>query len=336
MNVPGSDSIASVRKSPDGHPLPERMHWKHGRYWYVYRNKWEALSESYTVALSAWSMRMNPQAGMAGLVDRVMLAIEKRGNLSASTLAQYRQAATTIKAAFADFAPDQVLPTDVAKFHDFHIGTPNMANRYLTLLRIVFDYSIRWGESTTNPAIGVKRHKERKRDRYLTDAEYGAIRAAASPWMALCMDLLYLTAQRISDVLAIEIGHITDDGIQFEQRKTGARVLVRMTPPLREVVAEAKKLRGLFLSPFLFHPRGKRTKYAYKAAKDAYQRACAKAGIADATIHDIRAKSLTDADQEGKNAQQLAGHSSPAMTKRYLRLRQTVVVDGPRMRRGND
>ncbi len=304
-----------------------------GRYWYVYRNRWEPLPRTYTAAISAWSVRVNPQAGMTGLVDRVLLAIEKKDDLADSTRAQYALAAREIKIAFADFAPDQVRQTDIAKFHDFHIDRPNMANRYLTLLRTIFDYAIRWGEATHNPAIGVKRHKEKARTRYLTDSEYAAIREAASPWLSACMDLLYLTAQRISDVLAIRMSDITEEGIRFEQEKTGARVLVAMTPELQAVIVEARAVRGLMLSHYLFHPRSKSTPYSYKAAQDAFRRACAKAGVRDATIHDIRAKSLTDADQEGKNAQQLAGHSSPSMTKRYLRLRQTKVVEGPRMLR---
>ncbi len=106
---------------------------------------------------------------MTGLVDRTLIAIEKKGELADSTRAQYALAAREIKTTFIDFAPDQVRQTDIAKFHDFHIDRPNMANRYLTLLRVIFDYAIRWGEATHNPAIGVKRHKEKARTRYLTD-----------------------------------------------------------------------------------------------------------------------------------------------------------------------
>lgn len=283
--------------------MPPRMHWKHGRYWYVHRNKWESLSTSYSEALTGWSVRMNPGSGMTGLVDRVMIALEKRGGLAANTLRQYSQAAAVIKHAFADFAPDQVRQTDVARFHDFHIETPNMANRYLTLLRIIFDYAIRWGEAPNNPAVGIRRHKEHTRTRYLTDGEYQAIRTHASPWLALCMDLLYLTAQRISDVLAIRMTDISLEGIRFEQEKTGSRVMLAMTPELQDVITQARKLRGLMLSPYLFHPRSKATHYAYGAARCAFERACARAGVTD------------------------------AMTRRYLRLRQTVVVEGPRMKK---
>ena len=96
-----------MRKDPSGNPLPERLHWKHGRYWYVYRNKWEALSASYSAAISAWAIRANPQSGMAGLVDRAMLAIRKKGGLADSTLTQYQQAADVIK---SDCCEEAALP----------------------------------------------------------------------------------------------------------------------------------------------------------------------------------------------------------------------------------
>lgn len=67
-----------MRKLPEGHPLPQRPHWKHGRYWYVYRNQWEPLPRTHTEAISAWSIGVNRQAGMTELVDSVLIAIEKR------------------------------------------------------------------------------------------------------------------------------------------------------------------------------------------------------------------------------------------------------------------
>ncbi len=59
------------------------------------------------------------------------------------------------------------------------------------------------------------------------------------------MDLLYLTAQRISDVLALRVSDITDAGIRFEQEKTGARALVAMTPELQGVISGARSVRGM-------------------------------------------------------------------------------------------
>lgn len=45
------------------------------------------------------------------------------------------------------------------------------------------------------------------------------------------------------------------------------------------------------------------------------------------TFHDIRAKTLTDADDTGKDAQQLAGHSKEQQTITYLRSRKVSDVE---------
>jgi integrase len=40
------------------------------------------------------------------------------------------------------------------------------------------------------------------------------------------------------------------------------------------------------------------------------------------TFHDIRAKALTDAHNQGMDAQAMAGHSSSVMTEHYIKQRE--------------
>jgi integrase len=327
-----------MRKDPAGNPLPPRLHWKHGRYWYVHQNKWNPLPATYVDAMARYARLRSPGRGVGTLVDTVMLSLEKRGKLAENTLKQYRLAAEKIKAAMVEFDPSEVKQTDVAQFH-YHLSAthPNMANRVLTVMRIVFDHAVKSGLCEFNPAIGVKRVEEAQRDRYLTDAEFIAIRAQAPAWLQSLMDVAYLTAQRIGDLLSLQWPQVSEAGIEFRQQKSKSRLLVEMTPELQAALAEARKAHGNVLSPYVWHPRGKGTAYSYWSARDAYRRSCARAGVKDTTLHDLRAKSLTDANQEGSDATKLAGHSSPAMTKRYLRLKQTVVVSGPKnIRRSMD
>jgi hypothetical protein len=46
-------------------------------------------------------------------------------------------------------------------------------------------------------------------------------------------------------------------------------------------------------------------------------------------LNDQRAKSATDAKRQGKNPRALLGHSSEAMTERYIREREIAEVEGP-------
>lgn len=116
----------------------------------------------------------------------------------------------------------------------------------------------------------------------------------------------------------------------FDQEKTGAKLLVRWTPELRDAIERANALNGNVLGQTLFRTRshGKSTP-SYGTTRDRWREAVEAAGVEDAHIHDLRAKSLTNAKRQGKDAQMLAGHTSPAMTDRYIRLREVPVVDGP-------
>lgn len=317
--------------------LPAKMYFKHGRHWYVSGGKWRPLDPDFQKALGEYgSLVATPRGGMGELVDRVMLELRGRKKaLAANTLAQYTLAAKRLKKAFVEFAPEQVRAKHVAAFKLQQAAHPNMANRMLSLLRTVFAYAVEWQLVDSNPCIGVKRLEEGKRDRYITDGEFQAIRAVAQPRLAAIMDLHYLTGQRIGDVLRIRRSDITEDGIYFEQQKTGNRLRVRMTPELAAAIERAKAVDGENVRGLtLFHIRGRVP--SYKGVRDAFERARLLAGIEDARLNDTRAKSLTDADQQGKDPQKLGGHATRAMTERYIRQRRTVEADAPSFRQSID
>jgi integrase len=99
-------------------------------------------------------------------------------------------------------------------------------------------------------------------------------------------------------------------------------------------VNSAKALYGNILALTLLHNRrGKAPDYS--TIKIQWDKARRAAGVLDARIHDIRAKALTDAKRQGLDATALAGHASPAMTARYIGLRESPVVSGPSFRQSN-
>jgi len=149
------------------------------------------------------------------------------------------------------------------------------------------------------------------------------------------MDVCYLTGQRIGDVLAIRLADITQEGIYFQQEKTGKRLLVDMTIEIEDAVGRAKGLHSNVRGLTLFHGRGGRP-LSYYGVRSAFQRACKLAKVEDATLHDIRAKAATDAERQGKNPTDLLGHSSRATTTRYLRGREHKRVSGPSIGQSRD
>lgn len=312
--------------------LPACMYHKHGAYYLVRKGKWERLGEDYQASLLAYARKTSQAAlgGMPALIDKAMKHHFKVKKLAANTVTQYEAAAERLKDIFAEFEPRDVMPKHIAAVKMDLAGTPNMCNRIISVARIVFGYGLEWQEVDSNPCTGVRRHEEGKRDRYITDAEFSALLGVASPYIRCILEMAYLTGQRISDVLAIHLSDISSEGVAFAQQKTGAKLIVAMTPDLEEVIARAKALPRKVRTLTLFCSRaGKPVSYA--TVKMAFRALREKTGIEDVTIHDIRAKSLTDADREGKNAQTLGGHSDPKMTARYLRGRLPKIAQAPTM-----
>ncbi|HYG58850.1 MAG TPA: tyrosine-type recombinase/integrase, partial [Symbiobacteriaceae bacterium] len=121
---------------------------------------------------------------------------------------------------------------------------------------------------------------------------------------------------------------ISDDGIYFRQKKTGARLLVQWSPALRQTVESAKALHGNVRALTLLHNR-KGKAPDYRTTKQQWDAACEAAGVSDANLHDLRAMSGTAAEDQGLDPTKLLGHTSPNQTKRYLRAKKIPVVSGP-------
>lgn len=318
------------RKS-DKH-LPPSVYLKHGAYWHVQRGKWHRLGADLTHALAEYGRRIAaPAGGMSKLIDEALPSVLRKNNgkpVSSSTDEQYRVCANLLQAIFKNYSPSQVKPKDVTGMKRQYADRPNMGNRMLSVLRKVFDYALEQELVESNPCVGIKRYDEETRDRLITEAEWNAIYAKAVPQLQCIMDLAYATGQRIMDVVSIKQSDLVDAGIYFKDQKTGGRRIIRWTTDMRAAAERAKGLRGNVRALTLFHGR-RGTAPAYKTIYDKWTRACELAGVMDANLHDMRAKAATDTDNQGGNAQALLGHSSPAMTKRYLRSKQVKVVDGP-------
>jgi len=305
--------------------LPPCVYHRHGAYWLVKRGKWTRLGDALPASLAAYGRATEPARGsMAELIQQALL--ERRAALSKNTWRDYQVMAKQLSSIMAEFNPEDVLPRHIAQIRQGL--TPGMANRAIAVLRLTFAYALDQQLLDTNPAAGIKRVKEHKRDRLIAPDEYTSIRAKAVPQIQVIMDLCYLTGQRIGDVLTIKYADLLEDGVQFRQQKTGARLIVRWTPELRAAVETAKALHGNVRALTLLHGRSGKPP-SYRRILELWNAACAASGVADAHIHDIRAMSGTAAEAQGIDPQKLLGHTSEANTKRYLRSKEVKRVDGP-------
>lgn len=307
-----------MRKRTKDKHLPPGVYFKHGRYYHVVKGKWHPLSQDLAEALAEYGRRIDPGGGIGYLVDAAVNAAD----VKESTLKQYRLAAKRIKDAFVEFEPEQVSTAAVVEFLEHYKSIPFMANRMRTVLKISFDRAVLREIVPFNPVTPVPPFKEPPRERYIEDEEYIAIRDNAQPHIALIMDLLYMTGQRVSDIINLKESSIRDGEVYFSQQKTSQKMGIDLTEELAATIEAARglnRIRGLTL----FH-KGNGKPYGYTGVRDGFKRACKRAGVKDAQLRDIRAKAATDAEEEGLNPSLLLGHQDPKTTKRYLRKRRVM------------
>lgn len=304
--------------------LPPCVYHRHGAYYIVKEGVWKRLGKELPKDINLTANR--PRTAMSALIDAAMETIKP--GVSKSTWGQYLTAAERLKYVFEPFTPQQLTTADVWEFRDGWAHTPNMTNRCLSLLTQILNYAVRRRIIPSNPAIGVEKHDEKERDRLITIVEYDKIYDKAGPRLQCIMDLLYLTGQRVNDVLTIRRDALTENGIYFKQQKTDNKLLVQWTPELKDAVERAKALTKDIPTLTLFSGRYRKAP-DYRSVKLQWDTACTKAGVANAQMRDLRAMSITEAEDQGKNPTTLAGHSSEAMTKRYLRGKKVAKADGP-------
>jgi integrase len=259
---------------------------------------------------------------LSHLID-VWLAMPNE--LTASTMRCYSSVAGQLKAVFCDAKVEAIRPHHIAAWLDNHSSRAR-ANLGKALLSNVLDLAVRQGMIDRNPAREISRLEIKPRTRYLTDAEFLAIRSEAVAVLRAAMDISFVTGARISDVLAIRVQDWTTDGLTIRQKKTKKLQLFKRTPILEEVIDQARRIqrpvRGLYL---LCTQKGQ--PYKYSTLLSWWERATTRAKVEDAHFHDIRSKAATDGKAEGVDYQALLGHASKAMADRYLKIESAQVVE---------
>ncbi|MGH8659195.1 MAG: tyrosine-type recombinase/integrase [Gammaproteobacteria bacterium] len=261
------------------------------------------------------------------------------------TRREYRKQLNPLRAAFGAMGIRSLRKEQVQLYLESH-PSPIAANRQVALLSRIYTWAERLGLADSNPCLRklVARNEEGPRDRYIHDEEYLARQAVAPEWMAAVMDLAYLTALRLGDLLAIRLAppveaeeracwldaHALYVQPQKTKKTTGRRLSFAIEGELLEVIRHlldlraARPVRGMYL---ICNRRGQ--PYTVDGFESLWQRLKAKDGNRSFQFRDIRAKSATDAADQGFNAQILLGHGSPKTTEIYLRSKRAQKALGP-------
>ena len=146
-------------------------------------------------------------------------------------------------------------------------GTPVRANRVVEVLRRALNLAIRWKWLTDNPASGVRKNTEEKRNRFLNRTEIAALAQAlnehSEPVSANAIKLLMLTGARRGEVLGatwdmfdLEGGIWTKPSAHTKQRLIHRVPLsgpaLRLLVEIKEASAQGAKSSGTPASPYVF------------------------------------------------------------------------------------
>ncbi len=207
------------------------------------------------------------------------------------------------------------------------IGKENglyQANRLLERIRSIFNKAIEWGWQGTNPAVGVKKFREKSRDRFLQPDElprfFEALAHEPNETARDFIMISLLTGARKSNTLAMRWKdiNVTTATWRIEETKNGDAQSIHLPLQAMEIL-NARKWQSD--SPFVFSGPGASGHLA--DPKKAWTRILKEAGIENLRIHDLRRTLGSYQAATGANGYIIGkslGHRSQQSTAIYARL----------------
>lgn len=219
---------------------------------------------------------------------------------------------------------------DVSRFHHDQRETPYLANRALAVLSKMLNLAEIWGlrDDNTNPCRHVSRYREKKRERYLTNAELkrlGEVLAKAeaanreSPYFIAAIRLLILTGARLAEITTLKWEHVDLEHhlLRLPDSKTGQKEIVLNDAAL-DILRNVPRTMD---NPHVIV--GGRDGQHLVNMKGPWGRIRHEAGLDGLRIHDLRHSFASVAAGMGESLPvigKLLGHTQAQTTARYAHL----------------
>lgn len=256
------------RKRTTNKSLPTRVYSKHGAFYYVCpRNKWHRLTTER--ALIPKAMRdLFDSMGMGNAPPRMVTETTSISELAdayaadwltrkePATRRTYASALKRIRKHLGHIDAAQLEAPVIYDLRDMleQEGKHATFNRCRTVLMDMMNYAIRHGIRATDPAKTVKRlnpneapNKKPKGAFYIDDARFWTFyNHCEDERIKIFMLIALATALRPCDILSIQLGDITPEGIfvlENKKKKAGQHSFYPFTPSLKKAVEWARRIK---------------------------------------------------------------------------------------------
>jgi len=302
--------------------LPENVHQKHGAFYFVKRNPethkvvWTNLGRTYPQMLGALSNQLSDEPKhMRDIFARYQADILPTKSQSTQRNQGYQ--IEYLNEHFGDRIPSSITTQEIYKYHDMRSQvSKSSANKEMGLLSTIMRFAIRWGDVTTSPAENLQRNQEMPRTRFPSDVEYKLLLDNSNGFLRDAIEILYLTGQRIGDILKAEWADIQNGYLHVVQKKhhrdKPPTVLdIEITPTLNAAIQRCKD-KQIVGRTLICDARGQPV--LYSNINKRFTALVEKLNIQPKlTLHDLRRKAGKDAGMTS----QLLGNTQQVRERHY-------------------
>ena len=271
---------------------------------------------------------------MSELFDQYLSEHAKRHKKPSSVRNDVRMIENRLRPAFGRKRVHTVTRQQIRAFHSSLEDTPYEANRVLALLSKIFSFAaddLEWISRGDHPVKGVRRFEEKKRKRYLSQAELtrlgealakaegGELERSVSKYAVALIRLLVMTGARHGEILKLRWDELNFERgcIELSESKTGAKEIY-LPPAALQVLSDLPRQDR---NPFVIVGRRRGTHLVN--VKDAWGAIRRDAGLDDVRLHDLRHSFASVGARAGMSLPvigALLGHRETATTARYAHL----------------
>ena len=225
-----------------------------------------------------------------------------------------------------------VTKMDVRRWFAALHATPAAANRSLPVLSTIMRQAEHSGyrPRNSNPCRGVRRYRQRGRERFLTFDEAHRLGSAldsleaASPLPVAVVRLLLLTGCRQSEIRTLAWQDYREGHLFLRDGKTGPRTVWLSSPARQLLDGLPRTNRWIFPASRCARPLSMDTLYR------CWRALCSIASLTDVRLHDLRHSYASFALRQGETVLtigRLLGHRDPETTLRYTHFADAMAQD---------